>query len=112
MQKCQWEEQNKHEGMDSTTFGKRGHSEVYQRNSLSIFFTEEMQRVRGGERERVREGRLSGTYFRENFLAEGSCVAVFQPFPLQHCWRAASRAGPSCGRKKNADDLTMSACCA
>jgi len=66
----------------------------------------------GRERERVREGRLSGTYFRENFLAEGSCVAVFQPFPLQHCWRAASRAGPSCGRKKNADDLTMSACCA
>lgn len=52
MQKCQWEEQNKHEGMDSTTFGKRGHSEVYQRNSLSIFFTEEMQRVRGRERER------------------------------------------------------------
>ena len=52
------------EGMDSTTFGKRGHSEVYQRNSLSIFFTEEMQRVRGGERERAREGRLSGTYFR------------------------------------------------
>jgi len=55
MQKCQWEEQNKHEGMDSTTFGKRGHSEVYQRNSLSIFFTEEMQRVRGGERERESE---------------------------------------------------------
>jgi len=99
--------------MDSTTFGKRGHSEVYQRNSLSIFFTEEMQRVRGGERERESErGKTVREYFRENFLAEGSCVAVFQPFPLQHCWRAASRAGPSCGRKKNADDLTMSACCA